>query len=204
MKTGPDVVSRRRPRQMSDFLQINSPMKFKSVFPFFLFLFSLPLTAQKEGPASDEKEFEAQYQERIKKEKLNNVYIPKNLDDAMLQLDKNISAESQARIKNIPEDSVCMFLHNRLGQWMILNWGFYGGSRLSHYLRSAGVTFPDDMADFLILAYHRRLNGKSIEIRELAKYFREKRKKEFEEEKKQGKVISEETRKRDTTGGKGN
>jgi hypothetical protein len=60
------------------------------------------------------------------------------------------------------------------------------------------------MADFLILAYHRRLNGKSIEIRELAKYFREKRKKEFEEEKKQGKVISEETRKRDTTGGKGN
>ena len=56
---------------MSDFLQINSAMKFKSVFPFFLFLFSLSLAAQKEGPANDEKEFEAQYQERIKKEKLN-------------------------------------------------------------------------------------------------------------------------------------
>lgn len=187
---------------MSDFSQINSPMNCKSVFPFFLLLFSLSLNAQKEGPASDEKEFEAQYQERIKKEKLNNVYIPKNLDDAMLQMDKNISAESQSKIKIIPEDSVCRALHNRLGQWMILNWGFYGGSRLSHYLRSAGVTFPDDMADFLILAYHRRLNGKSIEIKELARYFREKRKKEFEEEKKQGKVISEETRKRDTTGGK--
>lgn len=182
-------------------------MTFKNGFSltlFLLYFFSNSLVAQKEGPPNDEKEFEKQYQERIKKDKLNNVYIPKNLDDAMLQLDKIISPESQAKMKTIPEDSVCLALHHRLGQWIILNWGFYGGSRLSHYLRSAGITFPDDMADFLILAYHRRLNGKPIEIKELAKYFREKRKKEFQEEKKQGKVIKEETRKRDTTGQKGN
>lgn len=182
-------------------------MKLKGgFFPvfFLITIFALPAAAQQEGPPSDEKEFEKQYQERIKKEKLNNVYIPKNLDDAMLQLDKIISAESQAKIKVVPEDSVCLALHNRLGQWIILNWGFYGGSRLSHYLRSAGVTFPDDMADFLILAYHHRLNGKPIEIKALATYFREKRKKEFEEEKKQAKIIKEETRKRDTSGQKGN
>lgn len=182
-------------------------MKLENVlFPVFILISALsaPAFAQQEGPPSDEKEFEKQYQERIKKEKLNNVYIPKNLDDAMLQLDKIISPESQAKVKIIPEDSVCLALHNRLGQWMILNWGFYGGSRLSHYLRSAGVTYPDDMADFLILAYHRRLNGKPIEIKELATYYREKRKKDFEKEKKEGKVIQEETRKRDTTGQKGN
>ena len=182
-------------------------MKLKNRFFLPLFLlapFFTPVFAQLEGPPGDEKEFEKQYQERIKKDRLNNVYIPKNLDDAMLQLDKIISAESQAKIKAIPEDSVCQALHNRFGQWMILNWGFYGGSRLSHYLRSAGVSYPDDMADFLMLAYHRKLNGKSIEIKELATYFREKRKKEFEAEKKKGKVIQEETRKRDTTGQKGN
>lgn len=182
-------------------------MKLENVlFPVIILIsaLSVPAFAQQEGPPSDEKEFEKQYQERIKKEKLNNVYIPKNLDDAMLQLDKIISPESQAKVKIIPEDSVCLALHNRLGQWIILNWGFYGGSRLSHYLRSAGVTYPDDMADFLILAYHRRLNGKPIEIKELATYYREKRKKEFEKEKKEGKVIQEETRKRDTTGQKGN
>lgn len=182
-------------------------MKLKNGLFSTLFIFSIfsnALLSQTEGPPSDEKEFEKQYQERIKKDKLNNVYIPKNLDDAMLQLDKIISPESQAKVKAIPEDSVCMALHNRLGQWMILNWGFYGGSRLSHYLRSAGITFPDDMADFLILAYHRKLNGKPIEIKQLAIYFKEKRKKEFEAEKKEGKVIHEETRKRDTTGQKGN
>lgn len=182
-------------------------MKIENGFLLSLSLFVLfftPAVAQQEGPPGDEKEFERQYQERIKKEKLNNVYIPKNLDDAMLQLDKIISPESQAKVKAIPEDSVCMALHGRLGQWMILNWGFYGGSRLSHYLRSAGVTFPDDMADFLILAYHRKLNGKPVEVKALAPVFKEKRKKEFEAEKKQGKVIQEETRKRDTTKQKGN
>jgi hypothetical protein len=182
-------------------------MKLKNGLFLSLFLFSFfsnPLSAQQEGPPSDEKEFEKQYQERIKKDRLNGVYIPKNLDDAMLQLDKNITAESQAKIKAIPEDSVCLALHNRLGQWMILNWGFYGGSRLSHYLRSAGVTFPDDMADLLILAYHRKLNGKPVSMKELAPPFKEKRKKEHEEELKKGKVISEEKHKKDTTTTKGN
>ncbi|MBK8195204.1 MAG: hypothetical protein IPK76_19050 [Lewinellaceae bacterium] len=171
-------------------------MKYKNCIPLILFLLGgFSLSAQ-EGPANDEKEFEKQYQERIKKDKLNGVYIPKNLDDAMLQFDKSISVESQAKIKVIAEDSVCGVLHNRLGQWMSLNWGFYGGSRLSHYLRSAGVTFPDDMADFLLLAYHRKLNNETVSIKEFATRFREKRKKEFEAEKKEGKVISEETRKK--------
>lgn len=177
-------------------------MKLKNDFIIILFLlsfFSKPLFAQQEGPPSDEKEFEKQYQERIKKDKLNGVYIPKNLDDAMLQLDKLISPESQAKIKAIREDSVCLALHNRLGQWMILNWGFYGGSRLSHYLRSAGVTYPDDMADLLILAYHKKLNGKPVAMKELAPPFKEKRKKEHQKEIQKGKIIQEETRKKDTT-----
>lgn len=159
-------------------------------------LWGISLYAQ-EGPANNEQEFEKQYQERIRKDKLNGVYIPKNLDDALLQLDKLISADSKQKIKVIPEDTVCMALHNRLGQWMITNWGFYGGSRISHYLRSAGITYPDDMADFLLMAYHRKLNGKPVAIKELAIAFREKRKKEWEKEKKEGKVIYEEKRKKE-------
>lgn len=176
-------------------------MRNKNCFTLLLFFFTCTLFAQtapvkEEWPASTEAEYEKQYQERIKKDKLNGTYIPKNLEEAMTELDKRISAESQAKMKTIPEDSVCMVMHNRLGQWMILNWGFYGGSRLSHYLKSAGITFPDDMADFLILAYHRRLNTKPIGIKELATEFREKRKKEFEEKKKKGTVIHEEVRKK--------
>jgi len=151
---------------------------------------------EEKGPPSTEAEFEQQYQERIRKEVLNGVYIPKNLEDAMLELDKRVSTEARLKFKALPEDSVCAIMHNRLGQWMILNWGFYGGSRFSHYIRSAGVTFPDDMADFLILAYHRRQNAKPIGIKELATEFRERRKKEYQAEMKKGKVIHEEVRKR--------
>ncbi len=173
-------------------------MNFKPGFlsTFFLFaLFVRPAMAQ-EGPASSEAEYQRIYNERIKKDKLDGVYIPKNLDDALLQLDKLTSPESRDKFKSIPEDSVCYIMHNRLGQWIILNWGFYGGSRLSHYLKSAGITYPDDMADFLILAYSRKLNGKPVNIKELATNFREKRKKEYEKSKQQGKVIKEEKRKK--------
>ncbi len=158
--------------------------------------FSQTTAKEEPGPPSTEAEFEQQYQDRIRKEMLNGVYIPKNLEDAMLELDKRVSPEARLKFKALPEDSVCSLMHHRLGQWMILNWGFYGGSRLSNYLRSAGVTFPDDMADFLILAYHRRQNGKPIAIKELATEFRERRKKEYQEEIKNGKVIHEEVRKR--------
>ena len=173
-------------------------MNFKPGFvsTFFLFaLFTCPALAQ-EGPANNEAEYQRIYNERIKKDKLDGVYIPKNLEDALLQLDKLTSPESRVKFKAIPEDSVCAIMHNRLGQWIILNWGFYGGSRLSHYLKSAGITYPDDMADFLILAYSRKLNGKPVNIKELATRFREQRKKEFEKSRQKGKVIKEEKRKK--------
>jgi hypothetical protein len=180
---------------------------FNIFFGAFFFLLSNILSAQpkttpksakpaEQGPPSTAAEYEKQYQDRIKQEKINGVYIPKNLDDAMLQLDKLISPDAQAKVRVVPEDSACMRLHHRMGQWMILNWGFYGGSRLSHYLRSAGVSYPDDMADFLIIAYHRHLNKKPYSIKELATKFKEKRKVEFEKEKKERKVIKEETRKK--------
>jgi len=147
-------------------------------------------------PPNNEKEYEVQYQERITKDRLYNVYIPKNLEDALLQLEKLMTPESKVIMKDIPEDQVCRRLHGRLGQWIINNWGFYGGSRLSHYLRSAGITYPDDMADFLILAYHKRLNDKPVQVKEMAIEFKEMRKKAWEEEQKQREVIYEETRKK--------
>lgn len=161
----------------------------------FLFACCHPVFGQ-DGPPNDEKEYQRQYQERIKKDRLFGVYIPKNLDDALLQLDKLIPPKKQAELLLMPEDSVCKKLHNSLGRRIMDNWGFAGGSRLSHYLKSAGVTFPDDMADFILVSYHRKLNGKPINLKEQATYYREKRHKEHEAELKKGKVIKEEKKKK--------
>ncbi len=172
-----------------------------SAFTLFFLLHAAvsSLYAQKTAdppPPVTEKDFERQYQERITKDHLHGIYIPKNLDDALAQLDKLSSEESKRSFKSIPEDSVCLVMHNRLGQWMIVNWSFYEGSRLSNYLRSAGVSYPDDMADFLILAFHHHLNGKPVSIKELAVYFHDMRKRVFEQERREGRVLKEEVRKR--------
>lgn len=164
---------------------------------FILFLIpGIPylLSAQQYTPPANDREFERQYQERIAKDRLNGIYIPRNLDDALAQLDKLSSPESKKVFMSIPEDSVCAYMHNRLGQWMIVNWSFYEGSRLSNYLRSAGVSYPDDMADFLILAFHRHLHQQPVTIKEFAVYFKEKRKADWEKERREGKVLKEEVR----------
>ncbi len=165
-------------------------------FLFVFFATSLALRGQQYNPPDTRDEYEKQYQERIKKDRLYGIYIPRNLDDALAQLDKLTSPEAKKVFMSIPEDSVCRIMHNRLGQWMIVNWSFYEGSRLSHYLRSAGVTYPDDMADFLILAFHQHVHGKPVVIKDLAVYFREKRKTEWQKEVKEGQIIKEEVRQR--------
>ncbi len=171
-------------------------LKYRLVL-FVFFLGSAPWAfAQQYDPPNSEEEFKRQYQERITKDRLHGIYIPKNLNDAMDQLDKLTSEESKALFLSIPEDSVCLVMHNRLGQWMIVNWSFYEGSRLSNYLRSAGITYPDDMADFLTLAFHRHLQQKPVEIRELATAFREKRKAAWKEDLKEGELLKEEVRQR--------
>lgn len=166
---------------------------------FFLFLMAvlavLPLFSQEKNELpSSEKAIQEEYNRRIVKEKINGVYIPRNLDDVFLTLDKMVDGESKTKVKDLPESRADSVLLPRLGLWMKLNWSFYDGSRLSHYLRSAGVSFPDDQASFLILAWHRHLNGKPVEIKELATFFKSKRAAEFETEKRKGVIIHEEKR----------
>ena len=49
---------------------------------------------------------------------------------------------------------------------MIVNWGLEDGSRISHYLKQKGITLPDDMADFMILMWHRNLNAQPLKMEE--------------------------------------
>jgi hypothetical protein len=80
---------------------------------------------------------------------------------------------------------------------MIVNWSFYEGSRLSHYLRTQmGIYHPDDMARFIIILYHRSLNRQALNVKELIESFHEKQERERNEKLEKGKVIFEEKRKR--------
>ncbi len=159
---------------------------------YLLFLFFLPqlLPAQTRPPATKE-EYEKNYRERIQKEYLFGVYIPKDMGDAFRQLDKLIDEESKAKFLSLGEDEAWHKLFFSLGRWMSYNWGFYGGSRFSHYLRSMGITHPDDMIRFTIVLYHRHLSGGPLDPKPLIDLILEERKAQLPEKK----VIYREVRK---------
>lgn len=165
----------------------------KTVTLLFLFFVStLPLLAQ---PPETEKDFEESYQKRVNQEYLYDVYIPEDLTDAFIQLNKLIDEGSRLKFKNMSEADASMKLHFSFGRWISYNWGFYGGSRFSKYLNSMGLFDPDAMTRFVIIAYHRNLNRRPLDVKQLLEKFQEEKAQKLDEEKSRQKVISEKTRK---------
>ncbi|MBK7873423.1 MAG: hypothetical protein IPJ74_23560 [Saprospiraceae bacterium] len=159
-----------------------------------LMLFScVALVAQ---PPMSKEAFEKEYQRRIKLEYINEVYIPVDLTDAFVQLNKLIDDSSKASFKSMSEEEAARELFFGFGRWMIVNWDFYNGSRLSHYIRELGITFPDDMARFIMVSYHRNLNRRPLDVKTQIEYYQEKRRKEHEERLSKGTVIKTEIRDR--------
>lgn len=126
-----------------------------------------------------EEEFIANYNARISKERINDVYIPKDLDDAMKELDRLTDDRTANNLLTSPEDTIASKLHFSLGRWMSIHWGFEEGSRLSHYLKGKGVTHPDDMMDLLIRSWYRHLSKQNRNEEQLIKRYRDHRKQEY-------------------------
>lgn len=148
-------------------------------------------------PPSTEDEYEKAYQKRINQEYIFGVYIPADLTEAFIQLNKLIEDKTQNLFKNLGEKEAAKKLHFGFGRWMIHNWGFYEGSRLSVYLNKLGLYNPDDMAHFLMITYHRNLNKQKLDVKPLIESIAEARLKHENELKLQGEIIHKEVRKVD-------
>lgn len=147
-------------------------------------------------PVSTEDEFEKKYQKRIKKERLHGVYIPKDIADAFVQLNILVDKSSQTKFKSMSETDAVKKLHFSFGRWLTHNWGLYGGSRYSHYLKGLGIFHPEEMASFTILMYHRYLNKKKLDVKTYMEEFKAKKEAAKKEKLKNGKVLETFKRKR--------
>lgn len=174
-------------------LNLFSNSSFYRFFSVFFFLScGLYISAQ---PPVTEKDFDKAFEDRVQQELLYDVYIPQDLADAFIQLNKLIDEDSKVKFKNMPEAEAGVKLHFSFGRWIIHNWGFYGGSRFSKYLNSLGLYDPDIMAKFVIITYHRNLNRKPLEVKLLLDHFELEKQAQVNEKKSQQKVLSEQTRK---------
>ena len=167
------------------------------IFSFLCFLcFTVSVFSQDlQQPPMSKKDFEEKYKWRIEQTSLAGQYIPKDLPDAIAELNKLTDEASRLKFKAMSEYDAEHKLYFSLGRWVATNWSFYEGSRLSHYLREVGITFPEDQAGALILAWHRTLNKKEIDFREIRDKIVAKRKQEREDRLKSGTVIKEEIKK---------
>lgn len=167
-------------------------MKFYSICCLFLG-FTLSLSAQ--AVYDSEEEAEKQYNINIKQTHLDGVYIPSSIAEAMEELKKLSDVEALKKFASADIDAVAENLQYGLGRWMIINWQFYDGSRLSHLMRGNGVKTPDAMAQYLIRHFHAYLNNKEIDEKQLLAIVNEKHEQKMKEMRANGKVLKSETRK---------
>lgn len=160
-------------------------------FAAVLLFAGLSLFGQSESPLDSEADFENQYAWRILQERLNGVFIPRDLANSFEELNRLIDPADRQKFKTLPESDAVRKLYFSLGRWIIQKWGFYEGSRLSHYLRQLGIYHPEDMSQVVIVSYHRYLNRLPLEVKTQVQAIQEKRKQENEERLKKASVIGQ-------------
>jgi hypothetical protein len=116
------------------------------------------------------------YQSNIKKTRLYGVYIPKDIPEAMTELDKLSTSEAKDLLKKGDETTIGKKLRFGVGRWMEYNWNFQEGSRLSHHLREKGLWHMDDMVEYMIVLYQRHVKSLPLYEDILAEEFIQKRK----------------------------
>lgn len=131
---------------------------------YLILLLFLPLLTFAQ-PTEDKKVIgDSLYQNNIKKTRLYGVYIPKDIEDALSELDKLSTPEAKSNLLKADELTVAKKLRFGVGRWMEYNWNFQEGSRFSHFLREKGIWHVDDMVEFMIILYYRHVGQKPLNI----------------------------------------
>ncbi len=91
-------------------------------------------------------------------------YKPKNLDEAIYQLDRVFHDSIKSHIHDMSEDEFLSKSHMSTGMWIRNNWGLWKGRGLAKYFNKLGIYHPDDMSSIILRSYHRHLYDKSYDL----------------------------------------
>lgn len=135
------------------------------------------------------------YEWRLRQSVLYGSYIPKDVNEVLLELNKKIDAKSKGKLAAVSEEEAATKLFFSLGRWMTHNWSLYEGSRLSKYMQDLGIHHPDDMVRFFIIVYHRSLTKQPLEVKDLVASFQKKEDEEKRKRLEKGTILHEEKKK---------
>ncbi len=101
------------------------------------------------------------YISKTEKDSLYGYYIPRDLPDCFIQLDKILSEKDKTEIKHLKDREETIQYHDSHGRWLRNNWGLWGGSRLQKYFFNKKVSHPDDISMLILKFYYDWLNHKN-------------------------------------------
>lgn len=96
----------------------------------------------------------AERERRMTAERINGLYIPRDLGECFIELDNLLSEIDKNEIRALPKRDNMIQYHLGLGMWMRNNWGLWGGSRLYKYFHDKAVTDPEDMSSIVLFYYY--------------------------------------------------
>lgn len=90
-----------------------------------------------------------------------DVYIPKNLDDALNHLLETMDEDS---INTIKESKNMSMFHFTTGMAMRNSWGLWSGSRLKTWFNNQGIHHADDMSGIIMQALWCKVHEKPYDL----------------------------------------
>lgn len=141
-------------------------MKVKIIIVIILNLTSIVSFCQSKNDSINRK-----YKIVISHDSINGIYIPKNINDCLHQLDLILNDTVKSEILKMDERNFTINAHFGLGMWLRNNWGLWGGSRLQLYFIKEGIDHPDNMSDIILTSYYRYKKSQNINFKQQIKYY---------------------------------
>jgi len=91
-------------------------------------------------------------------------YKPKNLDEAIIQLDRVLHDTIKTQIYEMSENDFLSNAHMSTGLWIRNNWGLWKGKELAKYFNKLKIYHPDDMSGIILRCYYRHLHDRPYEL----------------------------------------
>lgn len=104
-----------------------------------------------------------EFKRRLTLEKIDDIYIPKNLFESLKELDKILNYENKKQLIESKDTWQFNSHGGGLGMWIRNNWGINGGSRLLKYFNDRNIGTKmfgnDEISGIIIGQYILWLNG---------------------------------------------
>ena len=89
-------------------------------------------------------EQQKELQASLTAERLEGIYIPRDLGECFVELDKMLAEVSRNEMRALPKREGMIEDHMGLGMGLRNSWGLWRGSRLQKYFMDGGVKHPDE------------------------------------------------------------